>query len=199
MRIVIELKRGEVGEVVLNNLYKHTQLQQTFGIITLAIVAGRPRVLSLLEVIEHFIEFRREVVRRRIEFELRKAEARAHILEGLRIALDHIDAVITLIRASKTTPEAKTGLMAHLRPVRDPGAGHPRHAAPAPDRPRAAEDPRRAGRADPAHREAAHHPRQPGAAAADHRRRAAGGAGEVQRRRAAPRSSKTRASSASRT
>ena len=73
---------------MLNNLYKHTQLQQTFGIITLAIVAGRPRVLTLLEVIEHFIEFRREVVRRRIEFELRKAEARAHILEGLRIALD---------------------------------------------------------------------------------------------------------------
>ena len=80
---MIELKRGEIGEVVLNNLYKHTQLQQTFGIIMLAIVAGRPRVLILLEVIEHFIEFRREVVRRRIEFELRKAEARAHILEGL--------------------------------------------------------------------------------------------------------------------
>ena len=112
MRIVIELKRGEVGEVVLNNLYKHTQLQQTFGIITLAIVAGRPRVLSLLEVLEYFIEFRREVVRRRIEFELRKAEARAHILEGLRIALDQIDAVITLIRASKSTAEAKGGLMA---------------------------------------------------------------------------------------
>ncbi len=82
MRIVIELKRGEVGEVVLNNLYKHTQLQQSFGIITLAIVSGRPKVLSLLDVIEHFIDFRREVVRRRIEFELRKAEARAHILEG---------------------------------------------------------------------------------------------------------------------
>jgi len=112
MRIVIELKRGEVGEVVLNNLYKHTQLQQTFGIITLAIVAGRPRVLSLLEVLEYFIEFRRDVVRRRIEFELRKAEARAHILEGLRIALDQIDAVITLIRASKSTAEAKGGLMA---------------------------------------------------------------------------------------
>ena len=114
MRIVIELKRGEVGEVVLNNLYKHTQLQQTFGIITLAIVAGRPRVLSLLEVLEHFVEFRRDVVRRRIEFELRKAEARAHILEGLRIALDQIDAVITLIRSSKSTPEAKTGLMTNF-------------------------------------------------------------------------------------
>ena len=110
MRIVIEMKRGEVGEVILNNLYKHTQLQQTFGIITLAIVAGRPRVLSLLEVVEHFVDFRREVARRRIEFELRKAEARAHILEGLRIALDNLDAVITLIRGSKNPPEAKTGL-----------------------------------------------------------------------------------------
>jgi DNA gyrase subunit A len=110
MRIVIELKRGEVAEVILNNLYKHTSLQQTFGIITLAIVAGRPRVLSLLEVIEHFVEFRRDVVRRRIEFELRKAEARAHILEGLRIALDNLDAVIKLIRGSKNPVEAKGGL-----------------------------------------------------------------------------------------
>ena len=98
MRIVIELKRGEMPEVVLNNLYKHTALQTSFGIIMLAIVGGRPRVLNLLEFIEQFIEFRREVVRRRTEFELRKAEARAHILEGLRIALDHLDAVISLIR-----------------------------------------------------------------------------------------------------
>ena len=111
MRIVIELKRGEVGEVVLNNLYKHTQLQQNFGIIMLAIVAGRPRVLTLLEVIQEFVTFRREVVRRRIEFELRKAEARAHILQGLRIALDQLDAVITLIRGSKNPPEAKLGLI----------------------------------------------------------------------------------------
>src|SRR5688500_14061842 len=114
MRVVIELKRGEVGEVVLNNLYKHTALQQTFGIITLAIVGGRPRVLSLLEVIEEFIQFRRDVVRRRIEFELRKAEARAHILQGLRIALDNLDAVITLIRGSKNPAEAKTGLIAQF-------------------------------------------------------------------------------------
>jgi DNA gyrase subunit A len=112
MRIVVELKRGEVGEVVLNNLYKHTQLQQGFGIIMLAIVGGRPRVLNLLQIFEHFIDFRREVVRRRIEFELRKAEARAHILEGLRIALDHLDAVITLIRESRNPLEARTGLMA---------------------------------------------------------------------------------------
>ena len=111
MRIVIELRRGEVPEVVLNNLYKHTQLQTSFGIIMLAIVGGRPKVLPLAEIIEHFIEFRREVVRRRTEFELRKAEARAHILEGLKIALDHLDEVIRLIRASKSPAEAREGLM----------------------------------------------------------------------------------------
>ncbi len=111
MRIVIELKRGEMSEVVLNNLYKHTQLQLSFGIIMLAIVGGRPKVMSLLELIETFTDFRREVVRRRTEFELRKAEARYHILEGLKIALDHLDAVITLIRGSKTVAEAREGLM----------------------------------------------------------------------------------------
>jgi DNA gyrase subunit A len=111
MRIVIELKRGEVPEVILNNLYKHTQLQMSFGIIMLAIVGGRPKVMNLLEMIESFVDFRREVVRRRIEFELRKAEARYHILEGLKIALDHLDAVITLIRGSKTVAEARDGLI----------------------------------------------------------------------------------------
>jgi DNA gyrase subunit A len=114
MRIVIELKRGEVPEVVLNNLYKHTQLQTTFGIIMLAIAGGRPKVMGLLEIIEHFIEFRREVVRRRIEFELRKAEARAHILEGLKIALDHLDEVIKLIRGSKSPAEAREGLQTNF-------------------------------------------------------------------------------------
>src|SRR5258705_4845828 len=114
MRIVIELKRGEVPEVILNNLYKHTKLQMGFGIIMLAIVGGRPKVMTLLELIESFVEFRREVVRRRTEFELRKAEARYHILEGLKIALDHIDAVITLIRGSKTVPEARDGLMTNF-------------------------------------------------------------------------------------
>ena len=111
MRVVIELKRGELPDVVLNNLYKHTKLQMSYGITLLAIVGGRPKVLSLLEIIECFIEFRREVIRRRIEFELRKAEARAHILEGLKIALDHLDAVITLIRGSKNPAEAKSGLV----------------------------------------------------------------------------------------
>jgi len=111
LRVVIDLKRGEVGEVVLNNLYKHTQLQTTFGINTLAIVGGRPQVLSLLEVLDNFVEFRREIVRRRTEFELRKAEARRHILEGLKIALDHLDAVIALIRASANPPVAREGLI----------------------------------------------------------------------------------------
>jgi DNA gyrase subunit A len=114
MRIVVELKRGEVPEVVLNNLYKHTPLQSSFGIIMLAIVGGRPKVLNLLELVESFVEFRREVVRRRTEFELRKAEARYHILEGMRIALDHLDAVIKLIRGAKTVPEAREGLMTNF-------------------------------------------------------------------------------------
>src|SRR5690348_12100428 len=110
MRIAIDLKRGEVSEVILNNLYKHTQLQTSFGVIMLAIVGGRPKVLPLIEFIDNFIEFRREVVRRRTEFELRKAEARRHILEGLKIALDHLDAVIALIRGSRNPVEAREGL-----------------------------------------------------------------------------------------
>jgi DNA gyrase subunit A len=115
MRIVIELRRGEVPDVVLNNLYKHTPLQTTFGIIMLAIAGGRPKVLGLLEVIDNFVEFRREVVRRRTEFELRKAEARAHILEGLKIALDHLDEVIKLIRGSKSPIEARDGLVTQFK------------------------------------------------------------------------------------
>ncbi len=114
MRIVIELRRGEVPEVVLNNLYKHTALQSSFGVIMLAIVGGRPQVLTLLDVIERFIEFRRDVVRRRTEFQLRKAKARAHVLEGLKIALDKLDAVIKLIRGAKNPPEARSGLMEHF-------------------------------------------------------------------------------------
>ncbi len=112
MRIVIELKRDENPQVLLNQLYKHTAMQSSFGIIMLAIVSNRPKVLTLKEVIRHFIDHRREIVTRRIVFELKKAEARAHILEGLKIALDWLDAVIELIRASKTPAEAKEGLMA---------------------------------------------------------------------------------------
>ena len=110
MRIVLDIRKGEPSQVILNNLYKLTPLQDTFGIIFLAIVDQRPRVLNLLEACEHFVEFRREVVRRRTAYELRKAEARAHVLEGLVIALDHLDEVIGLIRGSKTPAEARTGL-----------------------------------------------------------------------------------------
>ena len=114
MRIVIDVRKGEPSQVLLNNLYKHTQLQDSFGIIMLAIVDQRPKVLNLLEVCEHFIAFRREVVRRRTAFELRRAEARAHVLEGFVIALDHLDAVIALIRAAAAPAEAKVGLMAQF-------------------------------------------------------------------------------------
>ncbi|MBI3263381.1 MAG: DNA gyrase subunit A [Acidobacteria bacterium] len=112
MRIVVDLRRGEVPEVILNNLYKFTPLQTSFGIIMLAIVDGRPKILPIIDLLEDFIEFRHEVVRRRTEFELKKAEARAHILEGLKIALDHLDEAIKLIRGSKSPGEARDGLMA---------------------------------------------------------------------------------------
>src|SRR2546422_112066 len=111
MRIVIELKRGEQGLVILNNLYKLTPMQSTFGVINLSIVNGQPKVLSLLELLRSFVEHRIDVVRRRTQYELRQAEARAHILEGLSKALDHIDAIIKLIRAAKTTAEAREGLI----------------------------------------------------------------------------------------
>jgi DNA gyrase subunit A len=111
MRIVIELKRGEIPLIILNNLYKHTQLQTTFGVIMLALVNNRPSVLTLKQILEAFIEHRREVVVRRTAFQLRKAEERAHILEGLKIALDHLDAVIQLIRRSQSPDIARTGLM----------------------------------------------------------------------------------------
>ena len=113
IRIVIELKRGEMAEVVLNNLYKHTQMENTFGIIMLAIVGGQPHVLKLNEILDYFLKHRRDVILKRTRFELRKAEERAHILEGLKIALDHLDAIIALIRAAKNPAEAKEGLMAN--------------------------------------------------------------------------------------
>ncbi len=114
MRIVIELRRGEPAEVVLNNLYKHTQLQETFGMIMLAIVNGQPRTLPLIEAIRLFTEHRVAVVRRRTAYLLRKAQERAHILEGFLKALQHLDAIIKLIRASKTPKDARDGLMARF-------------------------------------------------------------------------------------
>ncbi len=115
IRIVLEVKKGELPEVVLNNLYKHTALQTSFGIIMLAIVDKQPKMMSLVEMMKYFISHRQDVIRRRTRFDLKKAELRAHILEGLTIALDHIDAIIKLIRASKTVDEARTGLMERFR------------------------------------------------------------------------------------
>ncbi|MGH2577522.1 MAG: DNA gyrase subunit A, partial [Actinomycetota bacterium] len=110
MRIVLDIRKGEPSQVILNNLYKLTPLQDTFGIIMLAIVDQRPRVLNLLEVCELFVDFRRDVVRRRTAFELRKAEARAHVLQGYLTALDNLDAVIALIRGSADVDAARAGL-----------------------------------------------------------------------------------------
>ncbi|HEV8436256.1 MAG TPA: DNA gyrase subunit A [Thermoanaerobaculia bacterium] len=111
IRIVIELKRGEVPEVVLNNLYRNTQMQTTFGIIFLAIVNNKPEVMDLPTMLRHFIEHRKEIVVRRTRFDLRKAEERAHILEGLVKALDNLDAIITMIRGSRTPDEARNDLI----------------------------------------------------------------------------------------
>ncbi|MDO4866234.1 MAG: DNA gyrase subunit A [Clostridia bacterium] len=114
MRIVIELKRDVNANVVLNTLYKHTQLQDTFGAIMLALVDGTPKILSLRQMIHHYIEHQEDVIRRRTQYDLNKAEARSHILEGLIIALDNIDEVIALIRGSRTTQEARDGLMSRF-------------------------------------------------------------------------------------
>jgi len=111
MHLVIELKRDVIPQVVLNKLYKHTQLEETFGIIMLALVDGVPRTLSLPDMIKHYLDHQVEIITRRTKYELDKAEKRAHILEGLLIALDHLDEVIALIRGSKTVEEAHDGLM----------------------------------------------------------------------------------------
>ncbi|HCF90583.1 MAG TPA: DNA gyrase subunit A, partial [Firmicutes bacterium] len=111
MRIVIELRRDVNPNIILNLLYKHTSMQDSFGVIMLALVNGQPRVLTLRECLNVYLEHQQEVVTRRTRYDLRKAEERAHILEGLRIALDHIDAIIKLIRASRTVDEARDGLM----------------------------------------------------------------------------------------
>ncbi|MCG8428717.1 MAG: DNA gyrase subunit A, partial [Chromatiales bacterium] len=112
MRVVIELRRGEVAEVVLNNLYQHTQMQSVFGINMVALVDGQPRLLNLKQMLEYFIRHRREVVTRRTLFELRKARERAHVLEGLAVALANIDEVIALIKAAPSPAEAKKELLA---------------------------------------------------------------------------------------
>ena len=114
MRVVIELKRGEIAEVVLNNLYKQTQLQDTFGMNMVALLDGQPRLLNLKQMLEAFLRHRREVITRRTVFELKKARARGHILEGLAVALANVDEMIALIKAAPTPPEAKVDLMARV-------------------------------------------------------------------------------------
>lgn len=111
MRVVIELRRDVNPSIILNNLYKHTQLQSNFGINMLALVNGEPKTLNIRDMLYHYLQHQIEVIRRRTEFELKKAEARAHILEGLRIALDHLDEVIALIRGSQTADQAREGLI----------------------------------------------------------------------------------------
>ena len=111
MRVVIEVRRGANSKVILNQLYKHTQMQTTFGVIMLALVEGRPRVLNLKEVLDEFIRHRKEIITRRTKYDLEKAQDRAHILEGLKIALKELDRVIKIIRAAKDPQEAKAGLM----------------------------------------------------------------------------------------
>ena len=115
IRVVVEVKRGELPEIVLNNLYKHTALQTSFGIIMIAIVDKQPKTLTLIEMMKYFISHRQDVIRRRTRFDLKKAEARAHILEGLMIALDHLDAIIKLIRGSKSVDEARKGLIERFK------------------------------------------------------------------------------------
>lgn len=115
IRVVIEIGRNENAEIILNQLYKHTSLRSNFGIIFLALLKGKPKILNIKEILENFIEYRKEVIIRRAKFELDKAEKRAHILEGLKIALKYLDKIIKLIRASKTVEEAKQGLIDNFK------------------------------------------------------------------------------------
>ncbi len=158
IRVVVELRRGEIAEVILNSLYKLTPMQISFGINMLAIVDNQPQTLGLKDLLRHFLEHRKTVVVRRTRFDLRKAEERAHILEGILKALDHLDEVITCIRTSRTPPEAKERLAGRVRALRGPGAGHPRDAAAAPDRARARQGGRGVHRGERHHREAARDP-----------------------------------------
>ena len=181
-RLVIVLKRDAVAKVVLNNLYKHTELQTNFGANMLALVDGVPRTLSLDAFIRHWVNHQIEVIVRRTRFRLRKAEERAHILRGLLKALDAIDEVIALIRRSDTVEVAREGLMDLLDDRRDPGQRDPGDAAAPAGRPGAPEDHRRARRAAGEDQRVQRDPRLARAAAADHQRGAAGHRREVRRR-----------------
>jgi DNA gyrase subunit A len=111
MRVVIELKKGEIPDVVLNNLYKQTQLQDNFGMNMVALIDGQPKLLNLKQILDAFIKHRREVITRRTVYELKKARERGHVLEGLAVALANVDAMIKIIKAASTPPDAKKELM----------------------------------------------------------------------------------------
>ena len=176
-RLVIVLKRDAVAKVVLNNLYKHTQLQTTFGANMLALVDGVPRTLPVDAFIRHWVDHQIEVIQRRTAYRLKKAEADIHILRGYLKALDALDEVIALIRRSATVEEARDGLIALLDDRRAPGARDPRHAAAPARRPGAAEDHRRPRRARGDDRRLPGHPGPAGPAADDR----LGGAGDDRR------------------
>ena len=199
IRVVLELAKGEIAQIVLNQLYKHTAMQSTFGVIMLALVGRRPQVVTLRQMLDHFIDFRREVVVRRTRYDLARAEERAHILEGLRKALDHLDLVIRLIRAAASVDAARDALMTQLAAQRDPGEGDPGHAAPAPDPARAREGGPGAHRGAAAHRAAARDPRAPTRSCARSSRRSCSRSRRSTGTSAGPRSSRSRSSSRSRT
>src|SRR3989442_6148685 len=121
IRVVLELGRGEIPQIVMNQLYKHTQMQTTFGIIMLALVERRPQVVNLKEMLEAFVRFRREIVTRRTSYDLARAEERAHVLAGLRKAVEHLDEVIRLIRQAESPDAARDALMARLELCQDQG------------------------------------------------------------------------------
>ena len=129
MRVVIELKRDAIPVVVLNQLYKHTAMQTTFGAIMLALVDGVPKVMNLKELLQHFIEHRHTVITRRTEFDLKRAQDREHILEGLKIAVDNIDEVISIIRKAKDVPTADAALRKRFKLSEKQCGGDPQHAA----------------------------------------------------------------------
>ena len=172
IRIVVELKRDAVAKVVLNNLYKHTQLQTSFGANMLSIVDGVPRTLRLDQLIRHYVDHQLDVIVRRTTYRLRKANERAHILRGLVKALDALDEVIALIRASETVDVARAGPDRAARHRRDPGPGDPRHAVAPAGRPGTPAHRRRPGQDRGRDRRPGRHPGQAGAPARHRARRA---------------------------
>ena len=184
-RLVIKLKKDAPGLVILNNLYKHTPLQTNFAVNTVALVDGVPRTLNLVQALQAYVDHQVDVIRRRSEYRLEKAQDRAHIVEGLLKAVDVIDAIIALIRASDDRAAARAG--AHrgaVQLLRRPGRAHPRHAA-RPAHPAGQDRPRdRDGRAPRDDRAARVDPRRRGGAPHRHQERAGGGQGEVRRRAA---------------